>query len=336
MSTLIGLGVTPLVIQIGQYASLETSSDAVGTISIPAHSVADTVSGADTLIYGGYTAQTEITVRLTQGSLRAIFTDIIPTGAAASTFRQVTLSGDRTLSAADDGTYFTAPEGTVYTVTIPTGLGLIYGCVFAPPLTGSITLHPTGGAMLNGGTTDLAISIAIYSTPASLSPTAITDNYGVPIDGGTFAGLTDDPRNNTLLAGYLDALVTAPPSPAKITGAYTVLASDNGAFIWLSAQGVDKIVTFPAALAGDSPFMCFIGYVNLTAAAGRCNIKAGGSGTLNTTVAQSTGALATLTTGVYMGAASTNNIAVCAVFSEGATPGSAFVVAPLCGTFATS
>lgn len=257
-------------------------------------------------------------------------TPVLSLGGAPS----VQLTGPYTLSSTDDGTYFYA--STTVTVTIPAGLNPMPQCVFAPPQSGSITLHPTGGAQINGATSDVAISIVTNPVPAGLVRTSVTDNYGVTVAGATFAGLTDDPKNNAILAGYLAALAPAAPGANKLSAAYTLAATDSGSLIWLNAQAADKIITIPSTILNGSPFWCVIGYLNNGSNAGRCNIKPGGGTSINTTIAQSTGASATLTNGIFMGTASVANTAACLVMSSGASPGGGCFIWPICGTFALS
>jgi hypothetical protein len=289
-----------------------------------------------TVILGPYSRDQDVEVIASQASDLEYAIGVSPAlSGNQTTARQVQLTGaPYTLTAADDGTYFTCSSTT--TVTLPAGLSPMPQCVFAPPASGSITLHPTGGATINGSTSDVAINTVTNPVPAGLARTSITDNYGLTVAGASFASLTGVPGDNTALAAVLATLMVLPPAGEKESTAYTVLATDNEAFIWLSAQAADKIISLPAALATGVPFKCVIALINLTGAAGRCNIKGAGGAVLNTTVAQSTGALATLTTGLFMGQASVNNIAACLVCSEGSTPGGAFTVIPLCGVFATS
>lgn len=256
-------------------------------------------------------------------------------GTSGGGSKSVTLNGTPyTLSAADDNTYFSCTATT--TVTIPAGLSPPPQCVFMPPAAGSITLHPTGGVTLNGSTSDIAINTVTNPVPAGLSKTSITDNYGVTTAGSGYASLTGNPTDSATMVSTLAGYLPLPTGAQKLSVAYTLQASDNETYMWLNAQGVDKIITIPSAILNGSPFRVLIGYLNGTAAAGRCNIKPGGGTTIQTTINQSTGALATLTNGIFMGAAGSNNIAACWVVSQGGTPGGGCAIFPICGTFATS
>jgi hypothetical protein len=249
--------------------------------------------------------------------------------------RQATLTSDYTLTASDDNTIFSAT--TAITVTVPAGLSPMPSCVFLPPATGSITLHPTGGTLLSGSSSDVAFSIVSNPAGAGLVPLyGQTDKYGVTVASTSWSALSGVPSDSTAWNTAMAAYTLKPSAPAKLSAAYTVAASDNGGFLWLNAQTVDKIISLPASIATSAPFECTIAYANTTAAAGRCNIKTSGGSVIVSTVNQSTGAQATLPNGLFMGTASANNVAACRVFSEGAAPGGAFIVVPLCGTFATA
>lgn len=256
--------------------------------------------------------------------------------ALSSASRRVQLTGPYTVQASDDGTLFWST--TNVTVTLPAGLSPAPVLLFAPPATGSITVTPSGGAQIAGSTNPYAINRTTNpSGVCAVSPYPDSANqYGVTTAGQSFSALTGLATDNTDLAARLAALFPMPPGGQKLSAAYTLQSSDNGAFIWLAAQAADKIISVPASILNGTPFWCVVGYLNNSAAAGRCNIKTSGGSVINSTINQSTGALATLTNGLFMGQASTNNVAACLVVSEGATPGGACMVFPLCGTFATA
>lgn len=256
--------------------------------------------------------------------------------AGTSSGKVVTLTGDYTFVASDDGSTFKLPAGSSITLTLPTGLGWVTGVIIQPASSGSATVTPSGGATINGATTPQVVNIITNPVPAALVATNIVDNFGLTTAGTAFSALTGQPTDNTNLSTALAAKMALPPGGNKLTGAYTLAATDNGAFLWLAAQATDKIISVPSSLAASAPFICVLGYLNSTAAAGRCNIKSAGGATLNSTISQSTGALATLTNGLFMGTNGSNNVAACLICSEGASPGGAFLIYPLTGAFATS
>jgi hypothetical protein len=244
----------------------------------------------------------------------------------------VVLSTDYVLQATDDGKIFVGTTGLTLTMTVPVGLAWVTGVIIKPAATGSITLHPTGGAMVNGSTSDVAINILTNPVPAALVASAITDNYGLTVAGSGWSTLTgvpsDSPAWVTAMAGY--ALM--PPGGAKLSSAYTVADSDRGSMLWLSAQTADKAISVPSTLANN--FWCIVAYQNLTAATGRLKLQSSGGSTLNGTLNINTGALAQGP--FFLGTAGANNIAAALVMSEGSTPGGTFLVMPLCGVFASS
>jgi hypothetical protein len=257
-----------------------------------------------------------------------------PGGGAGPQPTTVALSADYTLTAADDGKIFVAQAGLTLTLTVPTGLSWVTGVVIKPANTGSVTLHPTGGAMVNGSTSDVAINIITNPVPAALVATAVTDNYGLTVAGSSFAALTGAATDNADLASRLALLMALPPGGNKQSAAYTLAATDNGGFVWLAAQTADKAFSIPNTLATGAPWWCVVGYLNNTAATGRLKLQTAGGSVLNGTLNASTGALAGGP--IFMGTAGSNNIAAALIVSEGSVPGGAFMVIPLCGVFAAS
>jgi hypothetical protein len=119
----------------------------------------------------------------------------------------VVLASDYTFASGDDGKVFDLPAGLAITVTVPSGLGWKVGALIRPAQTGSATLHPTSGQTINGSTSDIVVNILTNPMNAFLAATQVSNNFGLSIGGTSFAGLADDPRANTTLAGYLDAKV---------------------------------------------------------------------------------------------------------------------------------
>ncbi len=323
----IGIGNNALYIDALSYLAVTTSSDAKGTIALPGKSILQVVNGANTYTYGGYSSKTEVVVNLTQGSLTTTFSQVVPQNATKTS----TLSSDYTLTAADDGTWFTA--STALVVTVPAGLTPMPSCVFIPPASGSITLRSSGGTKLSGATSDIVVNLSTNPAGAGLVPLyGQTDSYGVTIAATGWSSLTGNPTDSTAFNTWAAGYQTVAAAGNKQSANYTLSSADHAGYIWLAAQATDKTFTLPSTLPNN--FRCRIGYINSTAAAGRLKLTISGTSFVWTTN-QSTGALQT-GNNIFMGTASSNCIAVADVYHEGSAPGNTFTIAPVCGVFATA
>lgn len=89
----------------------------------------------------------------------------------------ITLTGDRTITADDDGAVFAC--STALTLTIPAGLSPRPSFVADPPPTGNLSIAVSGATTINGATTTLTRTRA--SNPAGVGVLAHqdSDSYGV-------------------------------------------------------------------------------------------------------------------------------------------------------------
>ena len=89
------------------------------------------------------------------------------------------LTGDRTITAADDARTFNCT--TALTITIPELLSPRPSFIVNPPPTGNVSLDPTGAAQLNGAGTTLTRSRA--SNPAGIAVVAYAESDGYGVSG---------------------------------------------------------------------------------------------------------------------------------------------------------
>lgn len=248
------------------------------------------------------------------------------------------LSGSYTLSAGDDGAWFYALSSV--TVYVPSGLNPMPTVAFMPPAAGSITLRSLAASVtIAGSTNDYPISIA--SCPAGLALIPVLgqqDQYAVTASP-TFASLPDDPKNNTLLAGYLAGLAAVQGASSQETASRNLTAADHDKVVWIKAQTTDKTLTIPTGLPTN--FRCFVAYLNVNAAAGRGKIAASGS-TLNW---QSQNPISATyvpavfqnnVSPIFMGVASSNSFAFGIIANEGPAPADTYIISPWCGTWTTT
>ncbi len=89
----------------------------------------------------------------------------------------VTLSGNYTLTAADDGLVFNA--STALVLTVPSGLSPRPAVIVVPPASGNVTVRFSGGVTGNAATSDILRGRTANLTGFVIQPYAEADAYGV-------------------------------------------------------------------------------------------------------------------------------------------------------------
>jgi hypothetical protein len=336
-------GPSAVAVRAGHGAQTAVSSDfVIGSNNGQLIQKAQGVEGVAAICVGGGSASTVYF----SGVDGLSATDIANLG--TTTPLVVPLSGNYTLSSADDGTTFYAT--TAINVTIPTGLSPMPSVLFIPPAAGSITLIPATGVILAGGTSNIAVNMSTNPAGAGLVPLyGQTDNYGIAqsnpgSSAAPWSGLTGAPTDNTAFNTWVAANVPAvDPTGVKKSAAYTLAASDHHGNVWLAAQAGDKTFTIPAGLPAN--FKCCIGYSNTTAAAGRLILNLASGVNVNwytqqpesTSYVQSvyTASTHTVNTNIFMGKASANSQAWGWLVAEGANADTYTFVGQV-GTFTTT
>ena len=286
--------------------------------------------------YSFYAANGRYNISASFGGVTATESDVILYDGLNT---RTQLTGPYTLTANDDGKLFWA--NTSISVTLPAGLSPMPLVMFDPPAAGSITVTPTGGATIAASTSPYAINRATNpSGVCALSPYLDTANaYGVTTSGSAFSALTGLPTDNAALSTTLAGLAAVQPDGSKQTTAYTLTSADHDGFVWLAAQAADKAISVPATLPNN--FRCFVGYLNNSAATGRCKIQSSGGSTLNwitqtpEAVSYAADTAQINVTPIFMGRSGSGGVAVAMIVNEGSAPGGTFFVIPMCGTFAT-
>lgn len=295
-----------------------------------------TYSTAGTFVQKVY-ASCWVRINCTSGSA---FVIVDPSGntitPAASPFASpaspmiATLSNDYALRSQDDQTIFSVTAPIVVTVgPLAINPAVQFVCIGA----GSVTLRSSGGVTFNGSTNDVVKNAATDPAGFALVPLyGASNQYGTTSGTTTFAALGGNPTDNANFNTWALGYQTVAAAGNKQSANYTLSSADHAAFVWLAAQAADKTFTFPSTLPNN--FRVRIGYINSTSAAGRLKLATSGTSFVWTNNI-ATGALLN-TSPIFMGTASTTNIAVADVYHEGSAPGNTFIVAPVCGVFANA
>jgi hypothetical protein len=164
-----------------------------------------------------------------------------------------TLSANKTLTVADADKLFVVTASIVVTVPV---LSPNISVTFQPTTGASVTLHPTGGTLIDGVSSDQVRSVVTDPIGFSLVPTYGTANvYGTTAGVMNFAKLGGAPTDNTALAAALtakaDLTLIAPASQMngvqKMTTNFTVSSADIGKLYYTNAT-VNRTLNIPAGL----------------------------------------------------------------------------------------
>lgn len=226
--------------------AFDTAEEAVVLVQAPSGKAKFSGAITVTQVIGPFSVGDTLYVTAKRGSVDYTILPATPNPPSNLATRITQLTGDYTLTAADDNVIFYATLPVIVTVPV---LATMPACIFITPGSGSVTLHPTGGTLLNGATADILRSRVTDPAGFALSPVyGDSNNYSVTSGSSTFATLSGNPTDNSLLATALAGKVDALVQPAKkMTANYTLNAGDIGRTFYTQAAATRQVIV-PAGL----------------------------------------------------------------------------------------
>lgn len=163
------------------------------------------------------------------------------------------VSSDFTLNSSNNDTVYIVRASIV--VTVPTMTPNIQ-VTFIPTTGASVTLHPIGGVVIDGSTSDQVRSVISDPIGFSMVPSYGTANvYGTTMGINSFGNLAGAYTDNTGLAAVIDAKADASALQAnspmngsqKMINNFVATASDIGKLFWANGA-TSRNLTIPAGL----------------------------------------------------------------------------------------
>jgi len=195
----------------------------------------------------------------------------VPTYGTATVVRQLT--GDYTITAADDNVIFYAT--TTIVVTVP-DLSPNPQVIVLPPTSGSVTFRAAGSVTFNGSAADVVRNYSTDPFGVCLAPRYGTPNaYGLNSGTYNFAGLSGNPGDNAAMAAALALKQDiANPGADKLTGNHTLVLADYNK-CYFSASTSARTIIIPSGLPTYFKF-----YVGLTTGSGALTVNNGAGVTM--------------------------------------------------------
>ena len=163
------------------------------------------------------------------------------------------VSSDFTLNSSNNDTVYIVRASIV--VTVPAMTPNIQ-VTFIPTTGASVTLHPIGGVVIDGSTSDQVRSVISDPIGFSMVPSYGTANvYGTTMGINSFGNLAGAYTDNAGLAAVIDAKADASALQAnspmngtqKMISNFTVTAADIGKLYWANGA-TSRNLTIPAGL----------------------------------------------------------------------------------------